>query len=699
MAFGLTNAPATFQRLMERCMGELNLKECLIYLDDVIIFSDTVEKHFERLAAVFSRLEHYGLKLKGSKCEFFQLEVKYLGHVVSADGVRTDPEKTSVLKDWPIPKSIKDLRSFLGFAGYYRRFVNGFSQITKPLNDLLVGHSTNKKAKSTKLAAPCNWGPSQQEAFETIIRKLTSAPTLTYADYSKPFILNIDASCVGLGAVLYQEVEGKKKVVAYASRGLRPSERNYLAHKLEFLSLKWAVYRFGKQNVDADILSRLPESVQIDSGVNRIMYPDVLKALFQATLADVHELPAFECVSISQQVLDTPSSEEVDIGSNLSDINWLTEQYHFVDRRIRECQRCIRRKTTVRTATPLVSVESTFPLEFVCMDYLSLEMSSGGYEHILVITDHFTRYAQAIPTRNQTAHTTAKILFEQFICHYGFPSRLHSDQGRNFESAVILELCKLANIEKSRTTPYHPQGNGMAERFNQTLLNMLGTLEDSQKSNWKAHVPPLVHANNSTRHESTGLTPHFLMFGRHPRLAIDAFLGIEPEDSEKFRNHSNYVMGLQKRLSYAYKVASRESKRQSRRHKRRYDLRVRHAKIEPGDRVLVRNVGLKGIDSDVNTLIRKHLDIIIYKKNAQLKKLEERNKHKAKDVDENIKRLNKTYAYLSARIDCNGKSRHSFEKSCFYVGNDVLLTWIQANEKCQQLNATLAEVETKEENV
>lgn len=745
MAFGLTNAPATFQRLMERCMGELNLKDCLIYLDDVIIFSDTIQTHFQRLEAVFTRLEQYGLKLKGSKCEFFQLEVKYLGHVVSADGVRTDPDKISVLKDWPVPRSIKDLRSFLGFAGYYRRFVEGFSQIAKPLNSLLIGHPTNKKCKSNKAATSWSWGPEQQKAFETIIEKLTSAPVLTYANYSEPFILNIDASILGLGAVLYQKVDGVERVVAYASRGLRPNERNYPAHKLEFLSLKWAIvdklheylygnqflvrtdnnpltyvftsakldaqshrwlaalsayqftiqYRSGKHNVDADALSRLPGIAKTDCGETKVLYPEVLKALFQATLADVCELPAVECIAVSQEVLDASSSEDIEVGTSLSDINWQAEQSndpsisrvisivkaghkltsrqsshesdlvrqylrewntlfmkdgvlyrngtvsghpvvqlvapsvlhdvifsglhddaghqgrdrtlsliksrfywpgldHFVDRRVRECPRCIRRKTPVGTAAPLVSVESTYPLELVCMDYLSLEMSSGGYEHILVITDHFTHYAQAIPTKNQTAHTTAKILFEQFICHYGFPSRLHSDQGRNFESAVIQELCKLANIEKSRTTPYHPQGNGMPERFNQTLLNMLGTLEDSEKSNWKAHIPALVHAYNSTKHESTGLTPHFLMFGRHPRLAIDAFLGIKPEDSERSKSHSNYVKGLQKRLNYAYKVASRESRRQARRHKRRYDLRVRHAKIEPGDRVLVRNVGLKG---------------------------------------------------------------------------------------------------------
>ena len=204
------------------------------------------------------------------------------------------------------------------------------------------------------------------------------------------------------------------------------------------------------------------------------------------------------------------------------------------------------------------------------MDFLSLEMSAGGYEHILVITDHFTRYAQAISSCNQTAKTTAKLLFDNFVCHYGFPARLHSDQGRNFKSEVIKELCTIANVDKSRTTPYHPMGNGMPERFNQTLLNMLGILEEDKKSDWKTYVPPLVHAYNSTRHESTGFLPHYLMFGRHPRLAVDAFLGIKPgnENSDK----SKYISNLKKRLDFAYRTASRKARRQSRRHKTINDL-------------------------------------------------------------------------------------------------------------------------------
>ena len=163
---------------------------------------------------------------------------------------------------------------------------------------------------------------------------------------------------------------------------------------------------------------------------------------------------------------------------------------------------------------------------------------------MLVITDHFTRYAQAIPTRNQTACTIARALFEHFFVHYGFLSRLHRDKSQNFESKVIRHMCKVVEINKSRKTPYHPMGNGQVERFNQTLIRMLGTLESPLKSDWNYYVSPLVHAYNATRHDSTGFSPFFLMFGYHPRLAVNAFFGLENTRGTP-RNQVEYVNKLQ----------------------------------------------------------------------------------------------------------------------------------------------------------
>ncbi|XP_060082178.1 uncharacterized protein K02A2.6-like [Ylistrum balloti] len=175
-----------------------------------------------------------------------------------------------------------------------------------------------------------------------------------------------------------------------------------------------------------------------------------------------------------------------------------------VENWLQKCPRCIRRKTSTVQIAPLVNITTSQPLELVCIDYLTLETSKGGYQHIFVLTDHFTRYAQAYPTRNQTAWTTAEVLFNNFFVNYGFPIRLHSDQGANFAGKVIHELCQITGIRKSRTTPYHPMGNGICERFNRTLLGMLGTLEPGQKMNWKKHVAPLVHAYNCTKNEQTG---------------------------------------------------------------------------------------------------------------------------------------------------------------------------------------------------
>ena len=266
----------------------------------------------------------------------------------------------------------------------------------------------------------------------------------------------------------------------------------------------------------------------------------------------------------------------------------------YIRDKVGQCLRCTLRKTQQERSAKLVNIVSSAPLEILCLDYLSLERSKGGYENILVITDHFSRYAQAFPTRNQTARTTARVLFENFIVHYGFPARIHSDQGQNFESNLIKELCNIAGVEKSRTTPYHPMGNGQCERFNQTLLKMLGTLEEYQKSDWKAHVPTLVHAYNATFHDSTGYSPYFLMFGRHPRLAIDAFLGLSP-DTQSASSKTEYIKKLRERLHFAYKKAQETAKQSAAQHKRRYDLRVRSSGIlHPGDLVLVRNVGLRG---------------------------------------------------------------------------------------------------------
>ena len=150
MPFGASNAPATFQRLIENCLGDLNLRWCVVYLDDIIVYGKSPEEILERLGAVFEKLRKAGLKLKPSKCEFFKEQIQFLGHIVSKEGISTCPEKVHAVQEWPMPKTINDLRSFLGFVGYYRKFIKGFSQIAKPLNSLLEGYVNNKRANKVQ---------------------------------------------------------------------------------------------------------------------------------------------------------------------------------------------------------------------------------------------------------------------------------------------------------------------------------------------------------------------------------------------------------------------------------------------------------------------------------------------------------------------------------------------------------------------
>ena len=236
MPFGLTNAPATFQRLMETCLDYLHLNWCIIYLDDVIVFSETPEEHVECLKAVFEKISKAGLKLKPSKCEFFKSRINYLGHIVSRNGIETDPKKIEAIQKCPRPKTAHDVCSFLGFTNYYRKFIYKYAQKAHPLNKLISGENAKKRYKKIK------WDDSHEQAFRNLKSICMDTPVLAYANYKKPFRLNTDASKVGLGAILYQQQEdGTFRVVSYASRSLLKTEKNYDAHKLEFLALKWSV--------------------------------------------------------------------------------------------------------------------------------------------------------------------------------------------------------------------------------------------------------------------------------------------------------------------------------------------------------------------------------------------------------------------------------------------------------------------------
>ena len=242
MPYSLCNAPATFQHLMQNCLGELNLSFTMVYLDDVIMYSEMPEDHLTWLQAVFDHFAHHRLKLKPSKCHFFKEEISYLGHEISAKGMLPGQKGIEEITCMGPPTMYTGIRKFIGAVGYFCCFIKNFMRIAKPLNDLLGCGNSKLKNHLVSLTA------AAEEAFHTLKKKCATAPVLAFADLKKPFVLETDVSKYGLGAVLQQvQEDGRYHPVAYASRALHGREANYHSSKLEFLALKWAVTQQFKE--------------------------------------------------------------------------------------------------------------------------------------------------------------------------------------------------------------------------------------------------------------------------------------------------------------------------------------------------------------------------------------------------------------------------------------------------------------------
>lgn len=729
MPFGLCNAPSTFQRLMQRLFGDQQCQSLLLYLDDIVVFSSSVSQHMERLDLVLGRLQKEGLKAKLEKCSFFQPRVKYLGHVISQEGVSTDPAKIEAVAEWKRPQYVTELRSFLGFASYYRRFVEGFAKLAAPLHKLVSTVAGTKSKRGSGKPLGELWTAQCEDSFEALKAKLVTAPVLAYADFSKPFILETDASYSGLGAVLSQATEGGIRPVAYASRGLRPTERNmsnYSSMKLELLALKWALtekfreyllghkcvvftdnnplsylqsaklgalehrwaaqlaafdfeikYRSGRSNGNADALSRqyltssematgfLPGStvpLSLQQAVGPLVATQSLVSAFPGrTLSEIRALqeadPCLKEFQVFWRQQARPTQNERRLLSKTAVVllqQWdrLVEREGVLYRRVfrpdggeeflqlllpaalreqtlemlhqehghqgiertsdlvrqrcywprmftdikqwvQQCERCqVAKDSAPGPHSYMGHLLASRPNEILAVDFTVLEPTRDGIENVLVMTDVFTKYTVALPTRDQRASTVAQVLTQEWFFKFGVPSRIHSDQGRCFEGAILHQLCDLYHVEKSRTTAYHPAGNGQCERFNRTLHNLLRTLPWSRKQEWAACLPQVLFSYNTTPHQSTGESPFYLMFGREPQLPIDFALARVQDPLAG--TVQNWVTEHCSRLRVAFAGARERLLANAGRRKERHDRHVREAPLQVGQLVYLRDQGARG---------------------------------------------------------------------------------------------------------
>jgi hypothetical protein len=242
MPFGLCNAPATFQRLMHKVLGELIYSCAPVYIDDINIHSKTFEEHLIDIRNVLEKIRKSGMKLRREKCEFAKRELEFLGHIVGQDGIKMDPKKIEIFEKYPKPKTVQDVQAFLGGIGYYRKFIKNFSKIAKPLSDLTKGHTRkfqNKKDITEE------WTEKHEKAFMKLKKKMMKKPVMQYPDFRKRFIVSTDASNYAIGAVLLQEDEkGREYVISNISRKLKSAECNYSVTEKECLAIIFALEKF-----------------------------------------------------------------------------------------------------------------------------------------------------------------------------------------------------------------------------------------------------------------------------------------------------------------------------------------------------------------------------------------------------------------------------------------------------------------------
>lgn len=232
MPFGLKNAPSTFQRVMDNVLQGLQGNICLVYMDDIIIFSTSLQEHLTNLRSVFERLREANFKIQLDKSEFLHKQVSFLGHIITSEGVKPNPDKIQAVKNFPIPKTQKEIKTFLGLLGYYRKFIHNFANLTKPLTSCL------KKGNKVELNA------NYIKCFEHCKNLLCNDPILQYPDFEKPFNLTTDASNYALGAILSQGAIGSDRPVCYASRTLSETEQKYSTIEKELLAIVWATKYF-----------------------------------------------------------------------------------------------------------------------------------------------------------------------------------------------------------------------------------------------------------------------------------------------------------------------------------------------------------------------------------------------------------------------------------------------------------------------
>ncbi|KAG8501067.1 hypothetical protein CXB51_003130 [Gossypium anomalum] len=494
MSFALTNAPSTFQATMNEVFKSFLRKFVLVFLDDILIYSRSWQELLNHVKLVLTILRECGLVAKTSKCVFGQKKVEYLGHLVTREGLAVDPQKIEAIKTWPQPTGVKEVRSFLGIAGYYRKFIKGFATIAALLSDLLC--------KET----PFNCTDKAQETFEKLKQCLCTLPVLGLPDFTKDFVVETDASRVGIGAVLHQR---GKPLVFYSQK------------KFVIITDQKSLRELNQQTIQTPEqqkwLSKLI-GVFEDIRVTSVLDPKLcqLKSALKEKKSEYGDYKEQEGLIVFKGCIVVPNEVALQ--------TLLIREFH--DSKIRMKSESLK---PVGLLQPLPIPEQVF--EDLCLDFIVGLPKSNEKETILVVINCLSKYAHffSLPKKFDSK-TVAKVLIQGVVKLHGIPKLLVSDRDRVFTSEIWTEMARLQGTELCMSSAYHPQTDGQTKALNRCLKMYLRCMTDEDPSKWKQYLPWAKYWYNTAYQSLAGMTPFKALYGRDPPIMIDYLKGASRND-------------------------------------------------------------------------------------------------------------------------------------------------------------------------
>ncbi|GJW17643.1 reverse transcriptase domain-containing protein [Tanacetum coccineum] len=574
MPFGLTNAQAIFMDLMNRVCKPYLDKFVIVFIDDILVYSKSEEEYEAHLKTILDLLKKEKLYAKFSKCEFWLQEVQFLGHVVNRDGINVDTSKVESAKNWKTPESSTEIRSSLGLAGYYRRFIENFSKIAKPLTQLTQKNKTYV------------WGDKQDESFQILKEKLCNALVLALPDGPDDFVVYCDASKQGFGCMLMQ----RGKVIAYASRQLKKHEKNYTTHDLELgavvFALKiWRHYLYGTKSViytdhkslqyifdQKDLNMRQKRWIELLSDHEcKIKYHSgkanvVADALSRKERLKLRRIPSVG--GVRKLIMDEAHTSRYSVHPgadkmyyDLRDLYWWPGMKRDIAEYVSRCLTCSK-----------IKAEHQKPSGFLQQPEIP-ELTKSA--HFLPIHEDYK------------TEKLAKIYTNEIVARHGVPVSIISDRDGRFTSHLWQAFQEALGTRLDMSTAYHPQTDGQSERTIQTLEDMLRACVMDFGGSWDTHLPLIEFSYNNSYHTSIKCAPFEALYGRKCRSPV---IWTEVGESqligpEIVQETTEKIVQIKERLKTA------RSRQKSYADKRRKPL-----EFQVGDRVLLKVSPWKGVE-------------------------------------------------------------------------------------------------------